>query len=175
MNRILSLALAMFSATPVMATGTFDEHKNLYNAIRSVGVTIKINDRKRCQDGRDGSYHSLERILVICQDTARLGQRETDWTDNDLDTLRHEAHHLIQDCAYTGIGDAQLAPYFTDRQDLSTFVQDSLGVEEANRLMNLETYRNSSDRTKWIEMEAFATAKVISPSMIAEAVLKECK
>ena len=38
-------------------------------------------------------------LMVICQENRIPGVREmTSWTEEDLDTLRHESHHLVQDC-----------------------------------------------------------------------------
>ena len=174
MKKILALALAVFSATPVMATGTFEEHKRLYNTIHSYGVTVKINDPRLCASGNNGSYHSRDRVLSICQDNKR-GTQEIDWTPNDLDTLRHEAQHMIQDCYRGRLGDSQLAPIFGSYQDTHEFITDTLGQAEANRLMNLPAYKDASDHRKYVELEAFAVAAVISPNDIVSKMNELCR
>ena len=64
----LACAAAFMSVMPAKATGTFDEHKHLYNIIRAHGVTIKINDPRECNKGVDGSYYSRNGILHICME-----------------------------------------------------------------------------------------------------------
>ena len=107
-----------FTVAPVAATntGSFDDHVHLYNTLESVGVTVLINEPKYCDGRIDGSYSSRDRILNVCQDNATYMNREVDWTANDLDTLRHEAHHVIQDCYLGTLGDSQLAPIHGSRQ-----------------------------------------------------------
>ena len=37
--------------------------------------------------------------IMICQDDRiETSDQEVEWTENDYDTLRHEAHHVVQDC-----------------------------------------------------------------------------
>ena len=177
---IKAVIMAMVSSLtvgslPVKATGSFEEHVHLYRTIQAQGVRIVINHKQECADGRDGSYHSRERLLVICQDMARPGQQEIDWTANDLDTLRHEAQHMVQDCAHGQMADRYLRPYYTDRQELIQFLNDSIGYDNAQELMTLDSYRNAPEHVKWTEMEAFAVAAVVDPKQIADALTKECR
>ena len=160
---------------PVKATGSFEEHVHLFRTIQSQGVRVVINHKQECADGRDGSYHSRERLLVICQDNARPGQTEIDWTANDLDTLRHEAHHMIQDCVLGSVADGQLGLLFSDRQELDTFIKESLGEQNAERLMQVPSYSGHNEYRQLIELEAFATAAVITPNDIVDMMNKVCK
>ena len=167
----LSLGVAM----PAKATGTFDEHKHLYQTLQSLGITIKINDRRECVKGIDGSYYSRNGILHICQDNARPGGPEIDWTANDLDTLRHEAQHAVQDCALGRLGDSQLAPLYGDRGEVMAFVRATIGEQMAHSLMNGPAYRDAPQHVKLTEMEAFAVAAHINPIKIADKLNQLCR
>ena len=171
---LLAAATALFPLAG-QTTGTFAEHKRLYDTIHSFGVRVVINHPKYCVDSVDGSYHSYERILSICQDNADYSNRETDWTANDLDTLRHEAHHMIQDCALGGLGDAQLSLLFGDMTQAKAFVQSVLPESQQRRLMGLDTYSGHNAYRQMIELEAFATAAAISPTDITEKMIEVCR
>ena len=168
-------ALAAFTPTAGLTTGSFAEHKRLYDTIHSFGVRVVINHPKYCVDSVDGSYHSYERILSICQDNADYSNKETDWTENDLDTLRHEAHHMIQDCALGGLGDAQLSLLFGDMAQAKAFVQSVLPQSQQERLMGLDTYSGHNAYRQMIELEAFATAAAISPNDITDKMNEVCR
>ena len=64
----------------------------------------------------NGFYSSHNRVLVVCNDRYVKGENEDpQWTANDLDTLRHEAQHLIQDCMVGGLADSKLHPVYRIR------------------------------------------------------------
>ena len=169
----------MVAAAAPVAAGTrpdnsFDDHIRLYNTIHSYGVTVKINDYSECNKGIDGSYWSRERVLHVCQDNARPGEREIDWTANDLDTLRHEAHHMIQDCALGSLGDRALAPLFGSEPQVMEFVRATLGEERARNIMNNDAYRGRP-HVHLKEMEAFAAAYAIPASQITDKMVEVCR
>lgn len=175
--KLKALATALFVSllgVPAMATelGTFDDHKNLYNTIQSLGIRITINDPRHCSSGIDGAYNSGQRLLVVCQDNA-VSRREVDWTANDLDTLRHEAHHIVQDCTLGSLGDNRLAPLFGDKESTMEFIRQSIGETRARQLMNNPAYRGRNS-THLTEMEAFATASFIDANTIARKLTEVC-
>ena len=46
-----------------------------------------------------GWYWAAANELVVCQENKIKGSNaQVEWTEEDYDTLRHEAHHLVQDC-----------------------------------------------------------------------------
>ena len=97
---IISLitALSAVIVPSAQASEVLDQHTDLWNDLESVGVTIYVNDPEACKhSGFDGRYISSMRRLDICQDDY-APYTQTQWTANDLDTLRHEAHHVLQDC-----------------------------------------------------------------------------
>ena len=164
-----------FSVAPVAArTGSFEDHVHLYNTIQSVGVTVLINEPKYCDGRIDGSYSSRDRILNICQDNATYMNSEVDWTANDLDTLRHEAHHLVQDCYLGTLGDSQLAPIHGSDAATLKFIGGAIGESHARSLMNNPAYQGRP-QVHMIEMEAFAVAAVIDARTIAEKMEQLCR
>ena len=174
---VLSLPaiFAMGMAGPVQATGTFEEHKHLYDTIHSHGVRVVINNPKYCPHNVDGLYASRERILSVCQDNADYTNAEVDWTANDLDTLRHEAHHMIQDCVLGGLGDGQLAHLFSDPEEQEAFIKSVLSDREAEHLMGSDSYSGHNQYRQLIELEAFATARVVPPLEIADMMNRVCR
>ena len=174
---VLAAVLSSFTigAMPAAANNNnFDEHYHLYQVIHSVGVTVKINDPHLCTGSVDGSYHSRERILSICQDNMRRPHQEVTWTPNDYDTLRHEAHHLVQDCVMGSIGDSQLSPLFGNQHELKQFVDATLSSDMQRGLMGQDVYSGHNAQRQWIELEAFATAASVSPLTIADKITQVC-
>ncbi len=100
-----ALALAAATATSIIAVpsvearGTYTEHGQLGNAIKSTGVVLKFNPMECNKRNSFGWYWSGGNEMVICQENrSRYSTSEVQWTEEDLDTLRHEAQHLVQDC-----------------------------------------------------------------------------
>ena len=176
MNKLflaLTAALA-FTPTAGLTTGNFAEHKRLYDTIHSVGVRVVINHPRYCTGSVDGSYHSRERILSICQDNASYDNAEVDWSANDYDTLRHESHHLIQDCVRGGLGDSQLGLLFGSMNDAEEFVKTVYTPQQMRTLMGSPSYSGNNAFRQMIELEAFATASVISATDITDKMLEVC-
>ena len=169
-----AVATILSTAAPGLTTGSFGEHKRLYDTIRSYGVTVHINNPKYCDGRIDGSYHSFQRVLSVCQDNQSYMNNEVDWTANDLDTLRHEAHHMIQDCALNGIGDGNLSLLFGDIDQSKEFVASVLPESQQRELMSFDSYSGHNAYRQMIELEEFATAAAISPSDIADKMNEMC-
>jgi len=177
-NKFLSLlaasALAVGSLTPVKATeGVVEGHRALWQAIREVGVITLINNPQICRDDISGAYDSSRGILVICQENAR-GVNQVEWTAYDLDTLRHEAHHLIQDCAVGRIGDSQMARMFEDYDEHRNFIKNTLTASEVRQIIKAYRENGATNKDILIELEAFAVADSISAEQIANKVLDWC-
>ena len=172
----LAAIAALATITPTAAIAeNFSEHKRLYDTIHSVGVRVVINNPKYCTGTIDGSYHSRERILSICQDNATYMNQEVTWTENDFDTLRHESHHLIQDCVRGGLGDSQLGLLFGDMAQAKDFVATVYSPQEMRHLMGSDSYSGHNAFRQMIELEAFATASVISATEITNKMLEVCR
>jgi len=172
----LGVAGALFTLpVAAQATGTFEDHKYLFNTIRSHGVTILLNDPKHCDGRVDGSYISSHRILNVCQDNARPGGPETTWTANDLDTLRHEAHHMVQDCAGAGLGNGYIVHLFQDSQQQREFINSVYTPSRQRQLMGSDSYEGHNRYNQLIELEAFATAASVDAQTIAGKLNELCR
>ena len=98
------------------------------------------------------------------------------WTEEDLDTLRHESHHLVQDCrGGNGRGDNVLLPVFRDEKGVFWFAQPILGDEKMERIANMYGNWGAPWSVILLEFEAFAVADAIPASDIALAVEHNCK
>ena len=94
----LAGAIAIGSPSPVMATGSFEDHQYLFRTLQANGVTLTVNNHIHCRDGdASGVYHTRTGVLAICQNNRQKAGEQVAWTQDDLDTLRHEAHHVVQD------------------------------------------------------------------------------
>ena len=149
------------------------EHKVLVDAIVNTGVSVQVNVGDNCDSGNDGVYKPQEAILAICQDKApRPHWSEVRWTPNDLDTLRHEAVHLLQDCnAGDGVGGYSRHWFGTDEKRVE-FVKSALSERKIKWIF--EAYGDLSDWMIEAELEAFAVAEVIEPDLIAKAIRDTC-
>lgn len=167
-------ALTLTASAPAQASN-IDSHRVLWGAIENAGVTTYLNPSQLCHDERgiNGAYISEIRVLVVCQDNGTADGPEVAWTANDLDTLRHEAQHLIQDCVDGGIGDNALSPFFGD--DLYEYITNStLTARQIESIIQSYTEMGADEDTIRLELEAFATAQDISPSSIANVVGRAC-
>ena len=170
---LATVAVTLGCTVPALAENTLDDHRHLLRAIQSVGVETIVNDPTECGQGLDGVYISIGSQLVICQDNAKFHNEEVEWTENDLDTLRHEAHHLIQDCADRQRGDGNLVSLFDD-ENYHFVVHNSLGSETVKRIiMNYKEIGADSD-TIVLELEAFAVANAVPARSIGDKVIQLC-
>ena len=148
------------------------EHKALVQAITAAGVNIRVNVGSNCASGADGVYYPQDRILAVCQDKAPQPHwSEVQWTENDLDTLRHEAVHLLQDCN-AGDGVGGYSRLWFDDETRVEFVKSALSQRKIKWIF--EAYADQSDFAIEAELEAFAIADTVDPSLLADAINKTC-
>jgi hypothetical protein len=173
MNKIiLSIILALGIAPGAKADLT--PYQNLLNTVNEAGVSVHINPEECFEKltSFDGYYHSIARKLVICQDGAKKAGDRVRWTANDLDTIRHEVHHMVQDCMDGTLADGRLTIFFDDKDTLVNFIENSIGEDKANQIV--ESYEGASNHTHVLELEAFSVAESVSPESIQGAVAKFC-
>jgi hypothetical protein len=173
---ILTAAIAaVLTATPTFANEaeTFNSHLRLWKTIQRQGVATLINHPKLCTGDNDGTYYSGSRALVICQDNGRPGGPEVRWTSNDYNTLRHEAQHLVQDCAAGRISDNYLKPMF-DKESLKDFVMEALSQGQIRTIIKNYKERSVSEASIVMELEAFAVAASVSPESISRKIVEYC-
>ena len=159
-------------ATAAPTVSSVSDHIILVEALERVGVTVVLNSPAYCDSETAGSYHSSERVLTVCQEGATRAYADQGWTAYDLDTLRHEAHHVVQDCLAGGLGDSDFDALFNDEHDFEEFVTGSLTKDEIDWI--LESYSEAPPHVILHELEAFAAAKSVRPETIAEAVENHC-
>ena len=170
---LTGLMAGLMTATPSLAGNTLRDHNELIDTLERAGVSVVVNPRD-CDDDFHGYYHRKDVVLAVCQDNARPGGRQVRWTANDLDTLRHEAQHVIQDCMVGGLGDLRSDTYLS-MEDLKNFlVQSSLTEENIETIIESYISQGADKETVIMELEAFAVALDIDAESIAGAVERVC-
>ena len=133
----------------------FQAHVELARTIEQTGIDFQLNPPE-CGDNPNtyGWYYSAGKQLVVCQVNAKTyNWGEYPWTSEDLDTLRHEAHHLVQDCAVDRSLNGQLHALY-ERPD--EVIKNEL---EPRYIMQIvEAYKDTGDYHTFMELEAFAVA-----------------
>ena len=179
MIKTLLTALTLTAlTTPVLAQSSMSDHQQLYTAVESVGVSIHVNDLRLCHPKFNGGkkffgwYHGQAKMLVICQEVAmrdnNFNGEQQEWSEEDLDTLRHEAHHMVQDCRDDALNH-ELDAVYTKPVNLAFTVLGRQGVEGV-----LEMYKDASDEMKVLELEAFSVARMNDPLTQVEDIQTYC-
>ena len=158
MNKIitaLTLLTSMF--TPALA-GSFEDHVKLAHTVEATGIEFKINPPECDIAGAFGWYWAQGNELVVCQENKIKGStQQVDWTEEDLDTLRHEAHHLVQDCR-DGRTQGTLAAVYDEPILLAKNVLGELQMVEI-----IQAYSEKSAHIQVMELEAFSVAAMNDP------------
>jgi len=172
-------------ASPVVAAPTYEdretiqEHIELLNTIQELGINVVINDHFICtsNEGVAGYWHGARRTFALCQESLRYSKNPV-WTgevilasDDDLDTIRHEAHHIVQDCV-DGKIDGGLQPFFNN-EDLVTFLAEYPDWKEDKII---STYRKdgASNTVIKFEIEAWAVADMVPAEAISNVIQQVC-
>jgi hypothetical protein len=175
LTSVLAGASLIFTPGSAVAGNTYEDHVDLFNALNEVGVITNINSRIHCNPSVDGMYHTKAGILVICQDNGVAGGPQVNWTENDLDTLRHEAHHVVQDCNEGTIADGLMDNLFYEEQALIDFIANSsLSTDQLKSLVATLENDGLSATAILIELEAYIVAKDVEASSIANKVREFC-
>jgi hypothetical protein len=115
-----------------------------------------------------GWYWAYHNEMVICQEGKRQAGVEVQWSEEDLDTLRHEAQHLIQDCMDGSRQGALTAVY----RDVPALVKNTLSNTAIQNI--IDAYSEQSDHIIMMELEAFAVAAINDPMEQANDIKKFC-
>ena len=174
MNKLLPIAAAVataFSMAPVQAR-TMSAHERLVDAVQRTGVTIYLNTQDCAGASFSGYYRSSVGRMVICQDNGIDGSnQQARWTANDLDTLRHEAHHVAQDCYASGLGDNSLGTIYVKP---FAFAQQYFGTITIQNIMANYKDRGAPKHVQVLEVEAFAVAEMNNPDQQVRDLAKYC-
>ena len=173
MNQFTKIGLATLTAlatfTPVAkAESNYNDHMVLGDTIRSTGVSLKINPYRCWSKAAFGWYYAARNELVVCQVNKYKANVEARWTEEDLDTLRHEAQHLIQDCL-DGQRQGSLDSVYKQPIQLA---KEVLGTERIGAILN--EYSHVSDHIKVMELEAFSVATMNVPLEQARDIQTYC-
>ena len=166
-----SLGLSVPS-TAAPTVSTYSDHQILVRALEDAGVTVVLNSPSYCDRETAGAYHSYGRTLVVCQENARRPYADQGWTEFDFDTLRHEAHHVVQDCLNGTVGDNEFSGLFDEEAEFEEFVRGALAENQIDWIIG--SYASEGEEVILHELEAFAAAESVSPETIAEAVENTC-
>lgn len=178
--KLKSILLAGILAIPVLfptntkANDIVKQHQELAKTIVSLGVPVSINTNIHCSPGESGSYFAAG-FMVICQDNRTANGKEVEWTVNDLDTLRHEAHHLTQDCAAGTIGDGKMSLMFNSEKEIYQFLSNSsYTVEQLKQIAAHYEKQGVTGYDLLMELEALVVAKDIPPHYISRKLIEYC-
>ena len=163
---VTGLVAAVAVGSPVVA-GTFEDHTELARAVASTGTDLLINVAACQTKDALGWYHAAKGELVICQENA-TGSEMVAWTAEDLDTLRHEAHHLVQDCM-DNVLDGDLETVYVEPAELIGTVLTKQQV-----LNILDWYEEATKTRQLMELEAFSVAIMNDPLEQVADIKKYC-
>ena len=176
---LVGVASPSVAAPTYKQRGTIEEHIELLNTIQGLGINVVINDYLTCTSQKDvaGYWHGARRTFALCQESLRYSKNPV-WTgevilasDDDLDTIRHEAHHIVQDCV-DGKIDGGLQPFFTD-EDLVTFL-DGYPDWKENKIVSTYRKDGASNTVIKFEIEAWAVADMVPASTISKVLTEVC-
>lgn len=151
-------------ATPtqtVPVEGSHEAHLLLVQTILRHGTSISINPAfcgSPKGKGVMGVYSSRKKLMIICQDQGTPGGPQVAWTPNDLDTLRHEAQHMIQDCRLGTRHDGLLAPVYRSPIGLANATLTPNRIRHIN-----QAYSHFPRFIILLEYEAFSVAQMNVP------------
>ena len=147
----------------------YEDHMEMLDKVRSVGITVEINPKKCGRDGNTyGWYNGAYKQLVICQVNGIPGNGVVAWTYEDLNTIRHEAHHMVQDCMDSRL-DGRLGTLY---EDAVVLIQEELSLTMIQSIIN--TYSDYDEHRQFMELEAFAVAGMNSPSEQLSDIQRYC-
>tara|TARA_B100001063_G_C16735132_1_gene541553 strand:- start:368 stop:844 length:477 start_codon:yes stop_codon:yes gene_type:complete len=154
------------------ATSTnFRNHITLARNVIAAGVDFKLNPPECDERKVFGWYKGYDKELVVCQENKKPGSSaEVAWTAEDLDTLRHEAHHLVQDCMIGDNHDMALGPVY---QEPLAVAKAELTGRTIDWILNTG-YADASDWVKLLELEAFAVAAMNQPLEQVKDIQRYC-
>ena len=175
MKKVLATIAAAVSVLAVSAPAearTMAAHNRLWHALESKGVSITLNPPECKMASYAGYYRDPVKKIVICQTHGVDGSyQQTNWTANDLDTLRHEAHHVVQSCIADGMANNSLGTIYVKP---FLFARQFFGTYQINNIMSVYKDRGASEHVAVLEVEAFAVAEMNNPDQQVADLNKYC-
>ena len=160
-NRIAAtIAAASVAVAPNAHASSFEAHQQLWATLASTGIELKLNPAECAEEPNTyGWYSGVQDELVICQELSTTPGEEAPWTAEDLDTLRHEAHHFVQDCMRGAPMDHDLGVVYEQPLELA---KDVLSLTRRATIISL--YEKYGAEVVVLELEAFAVASLNDPA-----------
>ena len=167
----LTTLTAIVTATPTMAGSSHQAHVALSKAVQRAGIDVYVN-HKNCDEGNClGMYIPKYNSIVICQENRVKGSRNTvAWTEEDYDTLRHEVHHVVQDCmdsTYNG----ELDSVYKEPISLA---KNTLSTRKINWIIDTYRQHGATDHIVVMELEAFSVAALNDPQEQIQDINRYC-
>lgn len=140
-------------------------HNALIMALNRAGVEVYA-DADQCNTGKvNGFYHSPSKSLVLCNGGSKT------MTDDNLDTLRHESIHVVQDCKLGKLGDKRMAEVMNPLEAVQLLRRSGY---DPDKIRNAYKARGASDHVIKLEFEAWAGAASLRPEQITQALNIYC-
>jgi hypothetical protein len=131
---------------------------------------LKINPSSCWAKNAFGWYWAARNEMVICQENKRTSGVEARWTEEDLDTLRHEAQHMVQDCM-DGSRNGRLGSVYNDPIALA---KGTLSQVHIKKIVESYTNDGASEHVVIMELEAFSVAAMNDPAEQVRDIQKFC-
>ena len=175
MKNLLFAISLLFLSLPASASIEELQHKRLLNVVESLGVQVVINDGY-CEklNMLNGFYFNKKKQLYICQDNRLIDGKIVEWTENDFDTIRHEAFHLIQDCIDGKLGDGKYKSFYSDDELIQVVLDSGITMKRLRKYVNLYTILGESSHGIMLELEAISSSKVMSADDISKMLNDVC-
>lgn len=167
MKKLLSAIAALaLTVSPLAASARnmteseINTYINLIETVKKTGVTFKLNppDCDTIEGNIFGWYQAKKQELVVCQENRIKGSRQyVRWSEEDLDTLRHEAHHLVQDCVDKKLNGRLHFLY----EDPASVVKQTLSSDMIKQVIGY--YKDLHPYHRGLELEAFSVAAMNDP------------
>lgn len=188
----LALAVTVTGAMPALANPYADQQGNslqdhiaLVDALNDVGIPVSFNTEE-CKPNAIGMgkpagfYRPDQNVMTICQDNGGYDGVVVTPTYNDLDTIRHESQHVIQDCL-AGLVNSRMVNMFPvqtteeGQMSLDEFI-GATGYPEEALTEIAESYTKMGYPPHYIllEFEAWSAAYAVSANTIARGVSDAC-
>ena len=165
----VAAATTLVATAPAEAASNHTDHVILANAVKSAGVSIYVNPEVCWERDSYGFYISSIKALVVCQEGKSRPDVVGVWSEEDYDTLRHEAQHMIQDCMVGSLADDQLGSVYREPVNLA---KHTFSTQEIRNI--IAAYKDASDHVIVLELEAFSVAAINDPIEQARDIQKYC-
>jgi hypothetical protein len=98
----LTVGVAPAVALPMGLENHIDgQHYELLESIEEAGANVVINDGECFEGNKKAGYYGFwsggRQLFVVCTEASRYPGQMTAFSEEDLDTIRHEAIHMTQD------------------------------------------------------------------------------